>query len=58
MRSGSLLIVEDNPTERMAIEMAFEKIGIKEKVHAVDDGDEAIAVRRRDAQIHLVKCRA
>lgn len=47
MKKGSLLIVEDNPTERMAIEMAFQKIGVKRNVYAVEDGDEAIAFLRR-----------
>lgn len=50
MKKGSLLIVEDNPTERMAIETAFEKIGVKERVYAVDDGDEAIAFLRRQGK--------
>ena len=42
-----MLIVEDNPKEQMLIKMAFDEIGIREKVYAVDDGDEAISFLKR-----------
>ncbi|HEV2327510.1 MAG TPA: response regulator [Verrucomicrobiae bacterium] len=47
MKRGSVLIVEDNPTENMLIKSAFEDIGVSERVYSVDDGDEAIAFLRR-----------
>lgn len=50
MKKGSLLIVEDNPAERMAIEAAFEKIGVKENIYSVDDGDEAVAFMKREGK--------
>lgn len=50
MKRGSVLIVEDNPTERMLIQSAFEEIGVRERIYAVEDGDEAIAFLRRKGQ--------
>jgi CheY-like chemotaxis protein len=47
VKRGSVLIVEDNPTENMLIRSAFEDLGVTERVYAVDDGDEAIAFLRR-----------
>lgn len=47
MKKGSLLIVEDDTTERTLIREAFERIGIKENIYAVGDGEEAIAFMKR-----------
>jgi CheY-like chemotaxis protein len=50
MKKGSLLIVEDDQTERTLIYDAFERIGIKENIYAVDDGEEAIAFMKRKGE--------
>ena len=40
---GSILIVEDNRTERLLIKEAFQELGVKDAVHILDDGEDAIA---------------
>lgn len=47
MKRNSVLIVEDNPKEQMLLKMAFEEIGVRDNIYAVDDGDDAIAFLKR-----------
>jgi CheY-like chemotaxis protein len=47
VKRGSVLIVEDNPTENMLIKSAFEDICVTEHIYSVEDGDDAIAFLRR-----------
>ena len=41
--TGSILVVEDNPTEQALIKKAFEELAIKDAVYIVNDGEDAIA---------------
>lgn len=47
---GSILIVEDNQVEQMAIKTAFEKIGVKDTIYAVEDGEDAISFLQRKGE--------
>lgn len=40
---GAILIVEDNPTEQLLIQQAFEQIGVCDAIYTASDGEEAIA---------------
>jgi CheY-like chemotaxis protein len=40
---STILIVDDEATDRIFIERAFRAIGVKDPIHAVDDGRTAIA---------------
>lgn len=40
---STIMIVDDNPDDLMFTERAFRKIGIKDPIHAVNSGREAIA---------------
>lgn len=42
-KDGSILVVESNPKDQKVIKTAFEDIGVRDQVHVVNDGDEAIA---------------
>ena len=43
MKQGTVLIVEDNPSEQLLIKTAFEEIGVTGGVQTADDGDVALA---------------
>lgn len=45
---GSILIVEDNLEEQLLIRKAFEEFQVTDTVHAVNDGEEAIAYLKGD----------
>jgi len=39
----TLLIVDDNPNDRLILETAFQKLGFRYRIHALSGADEAIA---------------
>lgn len=49
-RECVILVVEDNPTERILMREAFEEIGIGKRVYAVEDGAEAITFLKGEGQ--------
>lgn len=47
---GSILIVEDHANEKLLIKNAFEEFQVTDAVHAVNNGEEAIAYLRGDGR--------
>ncbi len=41
--SNTILVVEDEPSDRELIELAFRKVGVTSPIHFVTNGEEAIA---------------
>jgi CheY-like chemotaxis protein len=42
-QGATILVVDDDPDDRMLIERAFRKNGVRDTIHLLSDGDEAIA---------------
>lgn len=48
--TGSILIVDDNPNEQLLIKEAFRELRVKDAIHIVNDGEEAIAYLKGTGQ--------
>jgi CheY-like chemotaxis protein len=47
---ATILVVEDNPDDRLLIERGFRKIGVESPIHLVDGGDEAVAYMKGEGK--------